>query len=234
MTLSKSSTTDIPAAETVKRRQQWSRNSLPVLLLSFTGMESFYLTLLGTERQWTESRCWLQVVGKRCYSTHTTATATNTGLKNGACTFIEQSLDQEMAGVACRHHIMELVVASIFWALFGPTGGPDVAMFKRSQTSWPYIDQSIYKTASGDMFNSCTAVLWAEMVSFCEVALEESQPREDYEELIHLCMIFYFLGWCRSCRSFLSSTRSISSGTMDGQSNLQSEVVLVPRSVHFD
>jgi len=28
------------------------------------------------------------------------------------------------------------------------------------------------------------------MVSFCEVALEESQPREDYEELIHLCMIF--------------------------------------------
>jgi len=114
MTLSKSSTTDIPAAETVKRRQQWSRNSLPVLLLSFTGMESFYLTLLGTERQWTESRCWLQVVGKRCYSTHTTATATNTGLKNGACTFIEQSLDQEMAGVACRHHIMELVVASIF------------------------------------------------------------------------------------------------------------------------
>jgi len=114
MTLSKSSVTDIPAAETVKRRQQWSRNSFAVLLLSFTGMESFYLTLLGTERQWTESRCWLQVVGKRCYSTDTTATATNTGLKNGACTFIEQSLDQEMAWVACRHHIMELVLASIF------------------------------------------------------------------------------------------------------------------------
>jgi len=43
---------DVPAAETVKRRQQWSRNSFAVLLLSFTGMQSsFCLTLLGTERQ---------------------------------------------------------------------------------------------------------------------------------------------------------------------------------------
>ena len=85
---------------------------------------------------------------------------------------------------------MELVLASIFRALFGPTGGSDVAIFKRFQTSWPYTDQSIYKTASDHMFDSCTAVLRAEMVNFCEVALEESQPREDYEELIYICMIF--------------------------------------------
>jgi len=39
-------------------------------------------------------------------------------------------------------------------------------------------------------FDSCSAVLQAEMVNFCEVALEESQPREDYEEFIKLCMIF--------------------------------------------
>jgi len=89
--------------------------------------------------------------GKRCYSTDTTATATNTGSKNGACTFIEHLLDQVMSWVACRHHIMELVLASIFQSLFRPTRGPDVAIFKRFQTSWPYIDQSIYKTASDDV-----------------------------------------------------------------------------------
>ena len=40
-----------------------------------------------------------------------------------------------------------------------------------------------------------------------------------------------FSGRCRSCRSFLLS---ISSGTMDGQSNLHSDVVLVPTPVQFD
>ena len=50
-------------------------------------------------------------------------TASNTGLKNGASTFIEHSLDHEMAWVACRHHVMELILASVFWELFGPTGG---------------------------------------------------------------------------------------------------------------
>ena len=44
-------------------------------------------------------------------------TATNTGLKNGACACIEHSLGQEMAWVACRHHVMELVLATIFRAL---------------------------------------------------------------------------------------------------------------------
>jgi len=42
------------------------------------------------------------------------ATVSNTGLKNGACTFIEHSLDHKMAWVACRHRVMELVLASIF------------------------------------------------------------------------------------------------------------------------
>jgi len=33
-------------------------------------------------------------------------TASNTGLKNGACAFIESSIGQELACVACRHHVM--------------------------------------------------------------------------------------------------------------------------------
>ena len=64
-------------------------------------------------------------------------TASNTGLKNGACTFIEQSRRWQLAWVL--PHVMELVRASVFRALFGPTGGPDVAMFKRFQQGWPYV-----------------------------------------------------------------------------------------------
>jgi len=85
---------------------------------------------------------------------------------------------------------MELVLDSIFWALFGPTRGPDVALFNRFLTDWPYTDQSAYETASEDMFDLCTAVLGAEMVNFCKLTREESQPRADYKELISLAMIF--------------------------------------------
>jgi len=49
-------------------------------------------------------------------------TASNTGLKNGACTFIEQSLEHELVWVACRHHVMELVLASVFGPCLGQQG----------------------------------------------------------------------------------------------------------------
>jgi len=54
---------------------------------------------------------------------------------------------------------MELVLASVFRALFGPTGGPDVALFKRFQQCWLYIDHSTYKIASDDVFDSHSAIL---------------------------------------------------------------------------
>jgi len=70
-------------------------------------------------------------------------------------------------------------------------------------------------------------------VNYCKLVLEQSHTREDYKELISLCLIF--LGGADPT-SFLLSTWSISSGTMDGQSNLHSEVALIPNPtpVHFD
>jgi hypothetical protein len=125
-------------------------------------------------------------------------TASNTGLKNGACTFIETSIDQELAWVACRHHIIELPLAAVFGILFGPTGGPDVALFKRFQKIWPHIDQTAYEVASDDMFDMHTSALREEIVKFCKTALEGSHQREDYEEFLKLCLIF--LGGERGAR----------------------------------
>src|SRR6218665_2028441 len=51
-------------------------------------------------------------------------TASNTSLKNGACTFIENSLQQELAWVTFHHHVIELPIAAVFSILFGSTGGP--------------------------------------------------------------------------------------------------------------
>ena len=66
-------------------------------------------------------------------------TASNTSLKNGACTLIENSLQQELAWVTCHHHVMELPLAAVFSISFGPTGGPHVAVFRRFQQTWPSV-----------------------------------------------------------------------------------------------
>src|SRR6218665_4182548 len=79
--------------------------------------------------------------------------ASNTGLKNGACT-TALSL-QELTWVACRHHAMELPLPAVFSSLFGSTGGPYFAMFRRFQQTWK--DHTTYEVSSDDMFDSHTS-----------------------------------------------------------------------------
>jgi len=86
-------------------------------------------------------------------------TASNTGLKNGACAFIASSIGQESAWVACHDHVMELVFASVFSTLFGASGGSDIAMFKRFQRCWPNIKKETHTVASDNLFDENTSVL---------------------------------------------------------------------------
>ena len=81
---------------------------------------------------------------------------------------------------------MELVLASVFTALFGSTRGPEVLLFKQFQKHWSYIHQKTYAIAADDMFDPHTVVLRAEMVAFCKAALYDSHPKEDYEEFLKL------------------------------------------------
>ena len=46
-------------------------------------------------------------------------TASNTGINTGACTLIEKAFGRELVWVACRHHIMEVVLSSVFKAVMG-------------------------------------------------------------------------------------------------------------------
>ena len=58
-------------------------------------------------------------------------TAGNTGLKSGACAILEESLKTSLVWIPCRHHVLEIVLSSVFSTAFGVSGGPDVAIFKR-------------------------------------------------------------------------------------------------------
>ena len=68
-------------------------------------------------------------------------TSTNTGKFAGACTLLEQKLERRLLSLACRHHILEVVLQKAFsLKLNVPSSGPDVQVFKRFQAKWHLID----------------------------------------------------------------------------------------------
>lgn len=50
-------------------------------------------------------------------------TASNTGRFSGACILIEQALGRQLLNLACRHHMLELVVEKAFVECLGPSVG---------------------------------------------------------------------------------------------------------------
>ena len=72
-------------------------------------------------------------------------TASNTGHHAGVCVLLAKKLGKSLLHLACRHHIMELVLGSAFEAAFGKSSSPNVILFKRVQQKWAFIDQSCYQ-----------------------------------------------------------------------------------------
>ena len=77
-----------------------------------------------------------------CFDT----TASNTGLANNTCVFVEQKLQKNMVYFACRHHVHEIIIGSVFTVLFGPNRSPNIPLFERFQTFWPNIEQLDFKS----------------------------------------------------------------------------------------
>ncbi|KAK2717035.1 hypothetical protein QYM36_007247 [Artemia franciscana] len=77
-----------------------------------------------------------------CFDT----TSSNTGRISGACVLLEQKLGKELLSLACRHHIMELVIGAAFRVCMGSTSSPEVPLFKRFQDYWRFIDTDKYET----------------------------------------------------------------------------------------
>jgi len=75
----------------------------------------------------------------------------------GACVLLEQMLGKELLYLACRHHVLELVVGAVFQTFMGSTSGPEVPLFKRFQTRWVFIDRERYDTMCDDAVQACCA-----------------------------------------------------------------------------
>lgn len=49
----------------------------------------------------------------------------------GAYTRIKEVLGRDLAMLACRHHVLKIVLSDSFGVIFGYIRGPEVALFKR-------------------------------------------------------------------------------------------------------
>lgn len=122
-----------------------------------------------------------------CFDT----TPANTGRVNGTCTLVEKALGRNLLYLACRHHILEIVLKAVFDLKIGSTTGPHPDVFKKFQNHWPNIDQHKYKVGVEDKVVKNTVKKFEEDVSsFLLSQLKELQPRADYLEFIELCLIF--------------------------------------------
>ena len=74
-------------------------------------------------------------------------TASNTGIHSGCCQLLGEALGRPLLHLACRHHIMELILAAVFKAEMVASSGPDIPLFKRFREQWfciPRAGFSVY------------------------------------------------------------------------------------------
>ncbi|KAK2702040.1 hypothetical protein QYM36_019351 [Artemia franciscana] len=122
-----------------------------------------------------------------CFDT----TSSNTGRISGACVLLEQKLGKELLSLACRHHIMELVIGAAFRVCMGSTSSPEVPLFKRFQDYWRFIDTDKYETGiAADDVARLADDFKQSTIDFANKHLEQSQPRDDYKEFLELVLIF--------------------------------------------
>lgn len=98
----------------------------------------------GTGTNLAEAVCGLMT--QRIQAVCADTTASNTGRLNGACFKMEQFLGLDLLFLACRHHMYELILKTVFELKISSTSGPVVPMFNRFQQQWANIDKIQYRS----------------------------------------------------------------------------------------
>ena len=125
-----------------------------------------------------------------CFDT----TISNTGEKKGACTIIENELGSKLLRTACRHHILEIIISSVFDKCHNiSASGPDILIFKRLKNEWNSFDKNNFETIQVDIPNRIG------IIQICLQHLEKKHSRADYQELLSLTVIY--LGGT-SCKNY--------------------------------
>lgn len=114
------------------------------------------------------------------------------GKYKGACNLLQQQLGRKIMFLACRHHIFELVLHSVFKeSQFVVISGPDIQIFKKFKEIWSEIEIDKYSCWNEDDFvvnvlNSSVD----EILQYAKQKIIQKHPRDDYLEFLELIIIF--------------------------------------------
>ena len=94
-----------------------------------------------------------------------------------------------MIWFACRHHMYELIIKSVWELLMGTDMKPFYLKFKNFQTIWPNLKKENYDIL--EITDPQMVILKEDVVQFCLALLNSKtkQPRDDYREFIQLVLI---------------------------------------------
>ena len=91
-----------------------------------------------------------------------------------------------MTWLACRRHILEVMLVAVVLLSVGPSKSPDIMTFKRFQGKSSIIDKARYQAAlSNDVTCNCVSDIDKDMIAFSENQLRELQPSDDFKELLN-------------------------------------------------
>lgn len=111
-------------------------------------------------------------------------TASNSGRKNGACQLLENMLHRNLLWLPCRHHMHEVLLSDIFTVCFGPSSGPEIALFKRFREMWDKLE-----SRQPQMGTIPLIAVPDDVKLFISQQLAEKHSREDYLEFLQLAGI---------------------------------------------
>ena len=69
-------------------------------------------------------------------------TASNSGVRQGACKRIEEWLGRPVLWLACRHHVAEVMAKECWYTLFEDDLGPENSFFNAFKSAWSSLNKS--------------------------------------------------------------------------------------------
>ena len=71
-----------------------------------------------------------------CFDT----TAVNTGRLRRTCVLLEQLLEKDLLYLACRQHILKIILQAVFTTKIGATTGPQQDSVEKFRPEWSKLD----------------------------------------------------------------------------------------------
>lgn len=105
--------------------------------------------------------------------------ASNTEVHAGTCVLLEEKMDRDLIGLACWHHIMELIAAKVFDTRMGPSSRPSINLYQQFCEYCSSFDQSSYESGLNvDCIASALSSVWDDLIHFIRQQLTKFQFRE--------------------------------------------------------